>query len=76
MTLAQITTEIKAGWPIAVDLSWNDKSGQHAVAIAGVLDDKLLICDPDNGESSIKYESFPSGYYGGASVVTYVRTKS
>ena len=76
MTLAQITNEINAGHPIAVDLNWNDASGQHVVAIAGVLDDQLLICDPAIGETVIAYESFPSGYQGGASINGYFKTKS
>lgn len=74
MTLTQITNEINAGHPIAVDLNWNDNSGQHVVAIAGVLDDQLLICDPASGEYPIAYESFPSGM--GASALAYVLTKS
>ncbi len=76
MTLAQITTEINAGHPIAVDLNWNDAGAQHVVAIAGVLDDQLLICDPAIGESVIAYESFPSGYQAGASINGYFKTKS
>jgi hypothetical protein len=70
LTLAQITTEIGARRPIAVDIKWRSDGGQHCVAIAGVLDDMLLICDPIAGESVIQYEAFPSAYRGGASLVT------
>jgi hypothetical protein len=74
ITLEQITKEIAAKRPIAVDIKWRSK-GQHCVAIAGVLDDMLLICDPIYGESTIKYESFPTAYHGGASVRTVCLTK-
>jgi hypothetical protein len=74
ITLAQISTEIGAKRPIAVDIKWHS-GGQHCVAIAGVLNDLLLICDPINGESVIKYESFPSAYRGGASLQTACLTK-
>jgi hypothetical protein len=75
LTLAQITTEISAGRPIAVDIAWNS-GGQHCVAIAGVLNDMLLICDPVYGESVVQFESFPSAYQGGASLVSAYLTKA
>ncbi len=68
LTLAQITTEINAKRPIALDIKWHS-GAQHCVAIAGVLDDMLLICDPIYGESVIQYQSFPAEYHGGASLV-------
>ncbi|MGD0237764.1 MAG: hypothetical protein ABSC55_24945 [Syntrophorhabdales bacterium] len=74
LTLAQIATEISAGRPIAVDIAWNSK-GQQWVAIAGVLDDLLLICDPAHGETVIQYESFPIAYQGGASLVSACLTQ-
>jgi len=67
LTLAAITDEMETGHPIAVDIKWTRGGGQHCVAIAGVLDDMLLICDPINGESVIQYETFPTAYRGGAS---------
>jgi hypothetical protein len=75
VTLDQITSEIAAGRPIAVDIAWKSGSGQHCIAIAGVLDDMLLICDPFYGESVIQYESFPSSYQGGATLVGVNLTK-
>jgi hypothetical protein len=75
LTLAQITTEIGAGRPVAVDIAWNGGAGQHCVAVAGVLDDVLLICDPIYGETVIPYESFPSAYQVGASLVGACLTK-
>jgi hypothetical protein len=74
-TLAQIATEISAGRPVAVDIAWNGGAGQHCVAIAGVLNDLLLICDPAYGESVIQFESFPSAYQGGASLVAMALTQ-
>ena len=74
IALAQIQTEISAGRPIAVDIAWNG-GAQHCVAIAGVLDDILLICDPASGESTIQYESFPAAYQGGATFVGTSLTK-
>jgi Peptidase_C39 like family len=66
-TLAQVTSEIAAGRPVAVDITWPNGNG-HCVAIGGVLDDQLLICDPANGESVISFELFPAAYHGGATL--------
>jgi hypothetical protein len=74
LTLEQIATEMNAKRPIAVDIKWHSGS-QHCVAIAGVLGDTLLICDPVAGESAIRYESFPSAYRAGASVVVACLTQ-
>jgi hypothetical protein len=76
ITLAQIQTEIGAGRPVVMDIAWNAGGGQHVVAIAGALDEMLLICDPIYGESVIQYESFPSAYQGGASLASVCLTKS
>jgi hypothetical protein len=74
ITLSQIATEIAAGRPIAVDIAWKS-GGQHCVAIAGVLNDTLLICDPVYGESFIQYESFPAAYQAGAVLDSVCLTK-
>ena len=74
--LAQIQSEISAGRPVVVDIAWDSNGGQHDVAIAGVLGDKLLILDPIYGESIIPYESFPSTYQGGATVNSVFLTKN
>jgi hypothetical protein len=74
LTLAQITSEIRARRPIAAGIKWHS-GAQHVVAIAGIQDDMLLICDPVNGETAIQYESFPSAYHGGASLVSACLTK-
>src|ERR1019366_964965 len=75
LSLSVAASEIAARRPIAVDIAWKG-GGQHCVAIAGVLDDWLLICDPIYGTTVIQYESFPSGYQGGASVVSVCLTKA
>jgi hypothetical protein len=75
MSLNQIATEINAGRPICVDITW-PSGGSHVVAIAGVLNDLLLICDPGNGESVIAYEQFPSAYFGGATLDGFTLTKA
>jgi hypothetical protein len=75
LTLAQITAEMNAKRPIAMDIKWHSDGNQHCVAIAGVLDDMLLICDPIAGESVIQYEAFPSAYRGGASLVSACLTQ-
>jgi hypothetical protein len=75
ITLDQITSQMAAGRPIAVDIAWPSGGGQHCVAIAGVLNDILLICDPVYGESPIQFELFPSTYQGGASLVNVVLTQ-
>jgi len=65
VTLERVQTEIGAARPIACDIAWTG-GGQHCVAIAGVLNDVLLICDPIYGETVIQYEDFPTGYQAGA----------
>ena len=76
ITLEQITTEINAGRPIAVDVVWDGGNGEsHYVAIVGVLNDLLLICDPIFGETVIQYELFPNAYKGGATLGSVCLTK-
>ena len=76
ITLAQIQSEIAAGRPIAVDIAWKAlNTGQHCVAIAGVLNDMLLICDPTAGETAIQYEDFPASYSSGATLVNVCLTR-
>ena len=62
MSLDDITAEINARRPLAVDITWNSGAGSHVVAIAGVLNDQLLICDPASGESIHSFEDFPAAY--------------
>ena len=76
VSLAQIATEVNAGRPVAVDIDWNPGNvGQHVVAIAGVLGDSLLLLDPVNGTSVMRFAHFPAAYYGGAKVIGYSFTK-
>jgi Papain-like cysteine protease AvrRpt2 len=75
MSLDEIAAEINAGRPLAVDITWNS-GGSHVVAIAGVLNDLLLICDPANGETVMSVENFPAQYYGGATLDGYALTKA
>jgi hypothetical protein len=73
--LAAIAQEVNSGRPVCVDITWKN-GAQHVVAIAGVLDDNLLILDPANGESVFRFGDFPSAYFGGATVNSYCFTKS
>jgi Papain-like cysteine protease AvrRpt2 len=73
--LDKIAAEIKAGRPVAVDITWLDNSGSHVVAIAGVLGDSLLILDPANGQSVVRLGDFPRTYFGGARLDGYTFTK-
>ncbi len=75
MSLDQVTTEIAGRRPVVVDITWTDGKG-HSVAVAGVLNDLLLIADPANGETVIEYESFPAGYKGGATANNWYTTKA
>lgn len=67
ISLAEIAAELNALRPVVMDIAWKS-GGQHFVAIPGVLNDLLLICDPANGESPIPYASFPGEYLGGATL--------
>jgi hypothetical protein len=76
LSLATITAEIGAGRPVAVDIAWTGPGGgQHCVAIAGVLNDLLFICDPIYGESVMQFELFPAAYQGGATLKSICLTK-
>jgi Papain-like cysteine protease AvrRpt2 len=75
LTLAQIAAEINAGRPIAVDITWLNSSASHVVAIAGVLGDSLLVLDPANGTSVVRFGDFPGTYFGGAKLDGYTFTK-
>ncbi|HEY0519391.1 MAG TPA: papain-like cysteine protease family protein [Ilumatobacteraceae bacterium] len=74
-TLTQIAAELAARRPVCVDITWPNGKG-HVVAIAGVLNDHVLILDPANGESVIAFEDFPAQYSGGAKLGGYTFTKA
>ena len=75
LRLSQIAAEINAGRPLAVDITWLNSSASHVVAIAGVLGDSLLILDPANGQSVVRFGDFPGTYFGGAKLDGYTFTK-
>jgi hypothetical protein len=72
--LDQLANEIGAGRPIVASITWFS-GGTHFVAIAGVLGDSLLILDPINGQSVVRFGSFPASYFGGATLDFYAFTK-
>ena len=76
LTLDAIAAEVTARRPVVADIQWKSNGGQHFVAIAGVLNDLLLICDPVNGESVISYADFPDLYAGGATLFGYALTQA
>ena len=76
VTLAQVAAEVDAGRPVCVDITWNSGIGSHVVIIAGVLDDKILVLDPGNGESTLPFETFPANYFGGATLDGFTFTKA
>jgi Papain-like cysteine protease AvrRpt2 len=74
LSLGEIHAEIRAGRPVVVDIRF--RSGlQHVIAIAGVQDDVVLICDPVHGETAIQLELLEPKYRGGCKVVAYFLTK-
>ena len=75
VSLAEITSEVHAGRPLCVDIAWKDNKASHVVIIAGVLDDRILVLDPGNGETVIPYEIFPDQYLGGATLGGLAFTK-
>ncbi|QUQ62705.1 papain-like cysteine protease family protein [Kutzneria sp. CA-103260] len=75
LTLAQIASEINAGRPVAVGITWFS-GGSHVVVIAGVQGEGLLILDPANGQSFVEFGAFPATYFGGATLDGYAFTKS
>jgi hypothetical protein len=75
LSLDQIAAQVNAGRPVAVDITWLDGSGSHVVAIAGVQGDGMLIHDPANGQSVVRFGDFPGTYFGGATLDGYTFTK-
>ena len=75
LSVDQIASEVNAGRPVLADITWFS-GGSHCVAIAGVLGDSLLVLDPINGQSVVRYGSFPGSYFGGATLDDYTFTKS
>lgn len=73
--LDEIASEITAGRPVAVAITWFS-GGSHFVAIAGVLGDSLLILDPARGQSVVRFGDFPGTYFGGAKLDGYALTKA
>jgi len=69
-----VAAEVNAGRPVAVDITWPN-GPSHVVAIAGVLGDSLLILDPVNGTSIIRWQNFPATYFGGATLDGFAFTK-
>jgi hypothetical protein len=74
LTLNQIAAEVNAGRPVLADITWFS-GGSHVVAIAGVSADSLLILDPANGQSVVRFGVFPTSYFGGAKLDDYTFTK-
>jgi hypothetical protein len=64
-SLDQIATEVAGGRPVVASIVWPGGKGQE-VAIAGVLNDLLLVGDPAHGETVIPYGNFSASYQGGA----------
>jgi hypothetical protein len=75
LSLDQIAGEVNAGRPVIATIKWNDTGGEHFVAIAGVFGDGLLILDPINGQSVVRFGSFPGAYYQGGTLADYCFTK-
>jgi hypothetical protein len=73
--LDQIASEVNAGRPVVAEITWFS-GGTHFVAIAGVLGAGLLVLDPINGQSVIRFGGFPAYYFGGAKLDNYTFTKS
>jgi hypothetical protein len=72
--LDQIASEVNAGRPVTADITWFS-GGSHVVAIAGVLGDSLLVLDPVNGQSVVRFGAFPASYFGGATLDDFTFTK-
>jgi len=71
LTLHDVAGQIHLGRPVVVAV----KNGTHFVAIAGVLNDLILVCDPAKGESVMKFEDFQAGYDGSGGAGGYYYTK-
>ncbi|HEY5222114.1 MAG TPA: hypothetical protein VIJ18_03545 [Microbacteriaceae bacterium] len=74
-TLSELAVEVLANRPVCVDISWIGGGGSHVVAIAGVLNDQILVLDPAQGETVIDFEDFPAHYSAGATLDGYTFTK-
>lgn len=76
VSIAAIAAEISAGRPVAVDITWPSGT-QHVVAIGGLSPDavSVLLLDPVNGRTIMKWSDFPARYNGGATINSYVFTK-
>jgi Papain-like cysteine protease AvrRpt2 len=75
LSLDQIAAEVNAGRPVVVAITW--LSGcSHFVAIAGIRGDGLLVLDPVNGQSVVRFGAFPGSYFGGATLDGYTFTKA
>ena len=66
LSLAQIASEVNAGRPVIAAITWFS-GGSHFVAIAGVDGDAMLILDPINGQSVVRFGAFPGSYFAGPS---------
>jgi hypothetical protein len=75
LSLDALAVEIRAGRPVVAEITWLSNSSSHFVAIAGVLNDSLLVLDPANGTSVIRWKNFPATYFGGAKVDGFDFTK-
>ncbi|MEO8829388.1 papain-like cysteine protease family protein [Lapillicoccus sp.] len=76
VSFAQVAAEVHAGRPVCVDITWKNGLGSHVVAIAGALNDQILVLDPANGESVIAFEDFPDQYAAGATLDGFTFTKA
>ncbi len=75
VAFSQAAAEIAARRPVCVDITWPG-GGSHVVAIAGVLNDQILVLDPASGETVISFENFPAQYSGGATLNGFTFTKA
>jgi hypothetical protein len=75
LSLDQIAAEVNAGRPVIAGITWFG-GPSHFVAIAGVLGDFLLVFDPINGQSVVRFGSFPASYFGGATLDEFTFTKA
>jgi hypothetical protein len=74
LSLDQIASEVNAGRPVIAAITWFS-GGSHFVAIAGVDGDSLLVLDPINGQSVVRFGAFPGSYFSGAKLDEYTFTK-
>jgi len=74
-SLSEVAAEISARRPVCADITWPG-GGSHVMAIAGVLNDQILVLDPASGEPVISVASFPAQYSGGARLNGFTFTKA